>query len=88
MDALKTMVESKTRLVRRQRRHLRTITCFGCKKDGHRILSGSNFQVEPHHLGRTGQTGMANRSDRSISGLPLQGNMETSSKGPIASRTR
>jgi hypothetical protein len=29
--------ESKIRLSRRQIRHLRTITCFGCKKEGHKI---------------------------------------------------
>jgi hypothetical protein len=50
-------VESKTRLLRRQRRHLRTITCFGCKKEGHIILSCPNFQAEPHCSGKIGQTG-------------------------------
>jgi hypothetical protein len=28
-----THVESKTRLSRRKRRHLRAITCFGCKDE-------------------------------------------------------
>jgi hypothetical protein len=81
-------LESKRRLSRWERRQLRTMTCFGCKKKGHRILTCPNFQTEPHCLGKTGHTGMAYRLDRSICGLPLQGNMETSSKGPIASRTR
>jgi hypothetical protein len=80
--------KSKTRLSRKQRRLLRTITCFGCKKEDHRILSCPNFQAEPHCSGRTGQTGMAYWSDRSITYLALQGNMETGSKGHIASRTR
>jgi hypothetical protein len=78
-------VESKTRLSRRQ---LGTITCFGCKKEIHRILTCSNFQVEPHCTGRTGQTGMDNWSDWSISGLASQEKMEISFKGPIASRAR
>jgi hypothetical protein len=81
-------VESKTRLSRRQRRHLRTNTYFRCKQEGHRVLSCSNFQAELHCSGKIGQIGMHNRSDRPISGLPLQGNLETSYKGPIASRTR
>jgi hypothetical protein len=55
---------------------------------GHRILSCPNFQTEPHHSDRTSQTGIASWSDRSISGLASQGKMETSFKGPIASRTR
>jgi hypothetical protein len=77
-------VERKTRLSRSQRMVLRTITFFGCK-EGHRILSYPNFQVEPHCSDKTGQTGMV---DRSITGLALKGNMETNSKGPIASGTR
>jgi hypothetical protein len=52
-----TQVESKTRLSRRQRRHLRTIIFFGYKKEGHRILSCLNFQAEPHCSDKTGQTG-------------------------------
>jgi hypothetical protein len=32
-----TQVESKMSLTRRQRRQLRTIICFGCKKEGHKI---------------------------------------------------
>jgi hypothetical protein len=67
---------------------LRTITYFGCKKEGHRILTCPNFQAEPHCTGRIGQTGMDNRSNQSISGLTLQEKMETSFKRPIASRTR
>jgi hypothetical protein len=52
-------VGSKTRLSRRQRKQLKTITCFGCKKEGHRILTCPNFQAEAHCTGRTGQTGPA-----------------------------
>jgi hypothetical protein len=78
-------VESKTRLSRRQQR---TITCFGCKKEAHTILTCPNLKVEPHCSGRTGQTGMQNYLDRSISGLAPQEKMEISFKGPIASRTR
>jgi hypothetical protein len=81
-------VESNKRLSRRQRRQLRITTCFGCKREGHKILTCLNFQVEPHCTGRTSQTGMQNRSDRSISGLAPQEKMETSFKGLIASRTR
>jgi hypothetical protein len=83
-----TQVESKIRLSRRQRRQLRTITCFGCKKEGHKIKGCPNFQAEPHYSGITGQTGMHNRSDRSGSGLAPQEKIKTSSKGPIASRIR
>jgi hypothetical protein len=75
-------VKSKTRLSRRQQR---TITCFGCKKEGHKILTCSNLKAEPHCLGRTG---MQNWSNWSNSGLAPQEKMETSFKGPIASRTR
>jgi hypothetical protein len=78
-------VESKTRLSRRQQR---TITCFGCKKEGHRILTCPNLKAEPHCSDRTSQTGMQNWSDRSSSGLAPQEKMETSFKRPIASRTR
>jgi hypothetical protein len=52
-------VESKTRLSRRQRRHMRTITCFGCKKEGHKIQACPNSQAEPHYSGKTSQTGLA-----------------------------
>jgi hypothetical protein len=59
-------VESKTRLSRRQRTHLRTITCFGCKKEGHKIQACPNSQAEPHCSGKpvrsvfiTGQTSLA-----------------------------
>jgi hypothetical protein len=38
-----TQVKSKTRLSRRQRRQLRTITCFGCKKECHKIQGCPNF---------------------------------------------
>jgi hypothetical protein len=38
-----TQVKSKARLSRRQRRQLRTITCFGCKKEGHKIQGCPNF---------------------------------------------
>jgi hypothetical protein len=61
-----TQVESKTRFSRRQQR---TITCFGCKKEGHRILTCPNLKAEPHCSGRTGYTGMENWSDRSNNGL-------------------
>jgi hypothetical protein len=80
-----TQVESKATLSRRQ---LRTITCFECKKESHRILTFPNFQDEQQCRGRTGQTGMDNWSDRLISGLAPQEKMGTSFKGPIASRTR
>jgi hypothetical protein len=83
-----TQVEGKTRLSRRQRRHMRTITYYGCKKEGYRILSCPNFHAEPYCSDKTSQTSMAYQSDRSITGLALKGNMETNSKGPIASRTR
>jgi hypothetical protein len=79
-----TQVESMTRLSRRQQR---TITCFGCKKEGHRILTCLYLKAEPHCSGRTGQTGLQNRLDRSNSGLSPQEKMETSFKGSIASRT-
>jgi hypothetical protein len=81
-------VESKTRLSRRQRRQLRTITCFGCKKEDHKIQACPNFKIEPHCSGRTGQTGIHNQSDRSNSGLAPQEKVKTSSKGPIASGAR
>jgi hypothetical protein len=77
-------VESKKRLLRRQQR---TITCFGCKKEGHRILACPNFNVEQQYTGRTGQTGLCNRSDRSNNGLAPHEKMKTSLKGPNASRT-
>jgi hypothetical protein len=77
-------VKSKTRLSRMQRRQLRTTTCFACEKEGHRILTCPNFQIEPHCSCRTGQTGMHNWSDRSSSGLAPQEKMEISFKGPIA----
>jgi hypothetical protein len=83
-----TQVKSKTKLSRRQRKQLRTIICFGCKKEGHKIQACPNFQAESHCSGRTGQTGMHNRSDRSSSGLAPQEKEKTSSKGPIASRIR
>jgi hypothetical protein len=60
-------VESKTRLSRRQRRHLGTITCFGCKKEGHKIQAYPNSEAEPHCSGKTSQTGIHNRLDRSSS---------------------
>jgi hypothetical protein len=50
-------VESKIRFSGRQRIQQRIITCFGCKKEGHIILTYLNFLAEPHHPGRTGQTG-------------------------------
>jgi hypothetical protein len=81
-------VESKRRLSRRQRRHLRTITCFGCKKEGHKIQGCPNFQSEPHYSGITGQTGIHNWLDWSDSGLAPQEKIKTSSNGPIASRIR
>ena len=80
-----THVKSKTRLSRRQ---LRTITCFGCKKEGHKIQACPNSQAEPHCSGKTGQTGIHNRSDRSSSSFVSEIKMKTSSKGPIVSRTR
>jgi hypothetical protein len=67
---------------------MRTITCFGCKKEDHKIQGCPNFQVEPHYSGITGQTGMHNRSDRSCRGLTPQEKIKTSSKVPIASRIR
>jgi hypothetical protein len=81
-------VESKTRLSRRQRRHMRTITCFVCKKEGHKIQACPNSQAEPHCSGKTGQTGIHIRSDPSSSSFVSQVNMKMSSKGPIVSRTR
>jgi hypothetical protein len=81
-------IESKTRLSRRQRRQLRTITCFGCKKEGHKIQDCPNFQAKPHYSGITGQTGMHNQSDQSCSGLAPQEKIKTSSKVAIASRIR
>jgi hypothetical protein len=81
-------VESKTRLSRRQRRHMRTITCFGCKKEGHKIQACPNSQAKPHCSGKTGQTGIHNRSDQSSSSFVSQVKMKTSSKRPIVSRTR
>jgi hypothetical protein len=81
-------VKSKTRLSRRQRRQLMTTTCFGCKKEGHKIQGCPNFRAKPHYSGITGQTGMHNQPDRSSSGLAPQEKIKTSSKGPIASRTR
>jgi hypothetical protein len=81
-------VESKTRLSRRQRRHLRTITCFGCKKEGHKIQACPNSQAEPHCSGKTGQTGIHNRLDRYSSNFVSQVKMKMSFKGPIVSRTR
>jgi hypothetical protein len=83
-----TQVESKTRLSRRQRRHLRTISCFGCKKEGHKIHTCPNSQAEPHCSSKTGQTGIHNRSDRSSSSFVSQVKMKTGSKGAIVSRTR
>jgi hypothetical protein len=38
-------VESKTKLLRRQRRQLRTTTCFGCKKELHKIQACPNFKT-------------------------------------------
>jgi AAA15 family ATPase/GTPase len=55
--------EGKTRLSRRQRRHLRTITCFGCKKEDHKIQACPNSQTKPHCSGKTDQTSIHNRSD-------------------------
>jgi hypothetical protein len=81
-------VENNTRLSRRQRRQLRTITCFRCKKEGRKIQACPTFQAKSHCSGRTSQTYMHNRSDRSSSGLAPQEKMKTSSNGPIASRTR
>jgi hypothetical protein len=83
-----TQVKSKTRLPIRQRRQLRTIACFECKKEGHKIQSCPNFRDEPHYSGINGQTGMHNWSDWSGSDLAPQEKIKTSSKGPIASRTR
>jgi hypothetical protein len=81
-------VESKTRLSRRQKRHLRTITCFGCKKEGHKIQAYPNSEAEPHCSGKTSQTGIHNRSDRFSSNFVSQVKMKMSFKGPIVSRTR
>jgi hypothetical protein len=81
-------VECKTRLSRRQRRHLRTITCFGYKKEGHKIQACPNSQAEPHCSGKTGQTDIHNRLDRSSNSFVSQVKMKMSSKGPIVSRTR
>jgi hypothetical protein len=81
-------VERKTRLSRRQIRHLRTITCFGCKKEGHKIQACPNSQAEPHYSGKTGQTGIHNRSDRSRSSFVSQVKIKTSFKGAIVSRIR
>jgi hypothetical protein len=83
-----TQVESKTRLSRRQRRHLRIITCFGCKKESHKIQACPNSQAEPHYSAKTSQTGIHNRSDRSSSNFVSQVKMKTSFKRPIVSRTR
>jgi hypothetical protein len=83
-----TQVESRTRLSRRQRRHLRTITCFRGKKEGHKIQACPNSQAKPHCSGKTGQTGIHNRSDRSSSNFVSQVKMKTSFKGPIVSGTR
>jgi hypothetical protein len=52
-------VERKIRLSRTQRRQLRTIICFGCKKEGHKIQACPKAQAEPHCLRKTGQTGPA-----------------------------
>jgi hypothetical protein len=52
-------VESKTRLSRRQKRHLSTITCFRYKKEGHKIQACPNSQAESHCSGKIGQTGVA-----------------------------
>jgi Cys-rich protein (TIGR04453 family) len=81
-------VESKTRLSRRQRRHLRTITCFGCKKEDHKIQACPNSQVEQHCSGKTSQTGIHNRSDQSSSSFVSQVKMKTSFNGPIVSGIR
>jgi hypothetical protein len=81
-------VESKTRLSRRQRRHMRTITCFGCKKEDHKIQACPNSQAEPHCSGKIGQTGIHNRSDQSSNSFVSQVKMKTSFKGPIISRIR
>jgi hypothetical protein len=81
-------VESKTKLSRRQRRHLRTITCFGCKKEVHKIQACPNSQAKPHCSGKTGQTGIHNRSDRSSSSFVSLVKMKMSFKWPIVSRTR
>jgi hypothetical protein len=70
-------VDSKTRLSRRQRRHLRTNTCFGCKKESHILLSYPNFQAEPHCSGRIGPAVVY-----------LSKEIERSFKGPIALRSR
>jgi hypothetical protein len=67
---------------------MRTITCFACKKEGHKIQACPNSQAEPHCLGKTDQTGIHNRSDRSSSSFVSQVKMKTSSKGPIVSRIR
>jgi Cys-rich protein (TIGR04453 family) len=81
-------VENKTRLSRRQRRHMRAITCFGCKKESHKIQACPNSQAEPHCSGKTDQTGIHNWSDQSSSSFVSQVKMKMSYKGPIVSRTR
>jgi hypothetical protein len=58
------------------------------KKEGHKIQACPNSQAEPHCLGKTGQTGIHNWSDRSSSSFVSQVKMKTSSKGPIVSSTR
>jgi hypothetical protein len=83
-----SQVESKTRLSKRQRRHLMTITSFGCKKEGNKIQACPNSQVESHCSGKTGQIGIHNRSDRSSSSFVSQLKMKISFKVPIISRTR
>jgi hypothetical protein len=81
-------VESKTRLLIRQRKLMNDIVCFGIKKKGHRILSCPNFQAEPQCSGKIDQTGIEDRSYRSITSLALMRNMETKFKGHVASKTR
>jgi hypothetical protein len=81
-------VKSKTKLSRRQRKQLRTIACFGCKKEGHKIQACPNFQTESHYSGKTSQTGIHNWSDWSSSSVAPQEKVKTSSKGPIALKTR
>jgi hypothetical protein len=81
-------VESKTKLSRRQRRHLRTITCFGCKKEDHKIQACPNSQVEPHYSGKIRQTSFQYRLNRSSNNFVSQVKMKTSSKRPIVSRIR
>jgi hypothetical protein len=83
-------VESKTILSRRQRRHLRTITCFGYKKEGDKIQACPNSQAEPHCSSKTGQTNIHNRSDRSSSSFVSQVKMKTELQGAycIKDKTR